>query len=114
MVFSCGSLTVFAAPPGPPDSLKAKPKEGQVALSWKQPKSDGWSKIEKYYIYMSEEGNPKVHLDTLEANYTSYNVSELSLEKQYYFEVVAKNAIGCGDAARTDKPVSVQEQKKGG
>ena len=53
-------------------------------------------------------------MDTLEANYTSYNVSDLSPEKQYYFEVVAKNGVGCGDAARTDKPVSVQEQKKGG
>ena len=103
----------FAVEPGPPDSLKAKPKEGQIVLSWKSPKNDGWSEIKKYHIYKSEDGGPKVPLDTLDANFNSYNVQDLSPNKQYYFEVVAENGVGCGEPAKTDKPASVQGEKKG-
>ena len=56
---------------------------------------------------------PKVLLEAVEATFNSYNVDNLSAEKQYYFEVVAENDVGCGEAARTEKPVSLQEQKKG-
>ena len=103
----------IVAAPGPPDSLKAKPKDGKIALSWKPPKDNGWSKIEKYHIYMSEVSGPKVLLEAVEATFNSYNVDNLSAEKQYYFEVVAENGVGCGEATRTDKPVSLKEQKKG-
>ena len=86
-----------AVPGGPPDApvnLRAQPGDGQVALTWKAPESDGGSAIIRYEVESSSSGAwIAAGMDLSET------VMGLTNGRPYTFSVRAVNAIGAAPAA---------------
>jgi fibronectin type 3 domain-containing protein len=85
-------LTVPTAPTG----LTAVPGNGQVALSWAAPASDGGSPVTGYIIYQgtSPGGETGTPVKGSPVTATSHTVTGLTNGTTYYFKVVAVNAAG--------------------
>ena len=89
-------LAVTTAPtvPAAPQSLTATPGNGQVALSWAAPASDGGSAITKYQV---SEGNGANWTDV--GLNTSHTFTGLTNGTAYTFKVRAVNSVGNGAEA---------------
>jgi parallel beta-helix repeat protein len=79
--------------PSHPKNLHATVGNGFVNLTWNPPLSDGNSKITNYRIYKGTTSFAKKLLIELGAQ-LSYNDTNVTNGKTYYYEVAAKNAIG--------------------
>ena len=96
------SSEVSAAPsapaatvPGAPTGLTATAGNGQVALSWSAPASDGGSPITTYKLYRGTVAGGES--DTgITVTGTSYTNTGLTNGTTYYFVVSAVNAVGEG------------------
>ena len=79
--------------PGSPNGLTASPGDGQVALSWTAPGSDGGTGIGGYEIYRgtSPGGESSAPVNANPVTGTSYTVTGLANGTTYYFTVVAVN-----------------------
>ena len=99
------AATVTAVPatlPGVPRNLLATPGDGQVALTWEAPSSDGGSVIVRYEHEVGDSGN---WIDAGMARRVT--VTDLVNGRHYTFAVRAVNALGGGDVATvTVTPVS--------
>jgi fibronectin type 3 domain-containing protein len=82
--------------PGAPTGLAAVPGNGQVALSWAAPASDGGSPVTGYIIYQgtSPGGETGTPVKGSPVTGTSCTVTGLTNGTTYYFKVVAANAAG--------------------
>ena len=86
--------------PGVPQGLTATPGDGQVALSWRAPVSDGGSAITRYEYRQrvdGESGWPTIWTDV--GLTTQHTVGGLTNGEEYTFQVRAVNEVGAGDAA---------------
>ena len=91
------TVTVAVAPataPGIPQSFTATPGNGQVALSWTAPASNGGSTITKYEV-SSDNGGTWTDVSTS----TAHTFTGLTNGTAYTFKVRAVNAIGDGAVA---------------
>ncbi len=98
-------------PPAAPASLTAAPGDGQVALTWQAPASDGGAPITGYEYRQSADGGTTWQPDWTaiadsDDETTGHTVDGLTNDTQYTFEVRAVNAVGTGAArAVTATPV---------
>ena len=104
---------VQAVAPGAPESFAVTTGNGQVALSWAPPASDGGSPVTKYQVRYSEGASVDPNAPTSawadvpdgpdpgggRDDETAFTVSSLVNGTRYAFEVRAVNAIGGGPAA---------------
>ena len=89
--------------PGVPQDLTADPGDGQVALSWSAPASDGGSSITGYaYRYSDDDGTTWERDWPTQADVTTTSavVDGLTNETTYTFQVRAHNKVGAGPAAQ--------------
>ncbi len=97
-------LAVTTAPtvPAAPQSLTATPGNGQVALSWSAPASDGGRAITKYQVSKDNGASwTDVGLST------SYTFAGLTNGTTYTFKVRAVNSVGNGaEASATATPTA--------
>ena len=113
------SITITASPlqgtpPGPPQSLAAAPGNGQIALSWNAPASNGGVAITSYKVYRGTSSGHETLLTTggcsgLGAVFSCTDTG-LTNGQPYYYKVSAVNAIGEGpqsnEATATPAPSS--------
>jgi fibronectin type 3 domain-containing protein len=85
-----------AAPPSAPQNVQASAGNGQVALSWSAPASDGGSPVTGYRIYRSTSSGSETVLASPPGTGTSYTDSSAVNGTTYYYKVSALNAIGEG------------------
>jgi len=88
------NATTLAAP-GAPTGLSAVAGNGQVALSWFPPASNGGSPITNYEIYRGSTSGGETFLAEI-GNVLSFTNSGLVNGQTYYYRVSAKNAVGEG------------------
>jgi uncharacterized repeat protein (TIGR02543 family) len=88
--------------PTAPQNFTATPGDGQVALSWTAPASDGGSAITKYQVSKDNgESWTDVGLNT------TYTFTGLTNGTAYTFKVRAENSVGPGaDASATATPTA--------
>ena len=87
------AAAVTGGPPDAPVNLRAEPGDGQVALAWQAPESDGGSAIIRYEVESSSSGAwIDAGMDLRET------VMGLTNGRPYTFSVRAVNAIGAGPA----------------
>ncbi len=94
--------------PGTPTGLAANAGNGQVALAWSAPASDGGSPITGYAIYRATSSGAETLLTTVGV-VTSYTDPGLTNGTTYYYQVAARNAIGEGSRSSeaSAKPATV-------
>ena len=88
--------------PDAPTGVSGMPGNGQVAVSWAAPGSDGGSPITGYTV-RSTPGAA-----TCTGALTSCTVTGLTNGQAYTFEVVAANAVGDGPSSAASAPVTPQ------
>jgi predicted phage tail protein len=84
-----------ATAPGAPTLNSATAGNGQVALGWSAPASNGGSAITGYRVYRSTSSGTETLLTTLGA-VTSWINTGLANGTTYYYKVSAVNGIGAG------------------
>jgi subtilisin len=82
-----------ATVPGQPSLTSATAGNGQVALQWSAPSSDGGSGITNYKIYRGTSSGGETLFTTL-GNVTSYTNTGLTNGQTYYYKVSAVNGVG--------------------
>ena len=78
--------------PDAPTGLTAVPGNGQVALTWTTPASDGGTAITGYRVSISPQGGPEKSTDI--PVITNHTVTDLTNGTTYNFTVSAVNAAG--------------------
>jgi N,N-dimethylformamidase beta subunit-like, C-terminal/Fibronectin type III domain len=96
-----GAATV----PGTPTGVSGTAGNGQVALSWSAPASDGGSAITGYRITPYVSGVAQAPVLTGSTT-TSYTVTGLTNGTTYTFTVAAINAVGTGPESAASAPVT--------
>ena len=113
------TLTTPFGAPGPPTGLvatglgAATAGNGQVALSWTAPASDGGSPLTGYDVYegTSTGGESSTPVNTSgPVNGTNYTVTGLTAGTAYYFTVEAVNPAGNGPASNEASAVSALDK----
>jgi hypothetical protein len=94
-IFLGGGASSAPTSPGAPTALGATAGNGQVALSWTAPDSDGGSAITGYRIYRGTVAGGESDTGITVAG-TSYTNTGLTNGTTYYFKVSAVNAVGEG------------------
>jgi len=79
--------------PSPPQNLIANRGDGQVALAWQAPSSDGGSPITNYRIYRGNASGGESFLAQI-GNTFRYTDANVVKGVTYYYQVTAVNAIG--------------------
>jgi microcystin-dependent protein len=103
-----GPLTTANLPaplvPGTPTGVIASASDGQVALSWSAPISNGGSPITGYVVtpYLGAAAQPPV---TEPSAPTAATITGLTDGATYTFTVAATNAVGSGAASTASDPV---------
>ena len=106
-------MTTFSAAPSKPAEISVKNiMDDSLTLTWKPPKEDGGSKVEKYHIMMKEDDGEWKELATVKSYDNDYKVPNLKPDKKYDFAVVAENKAGRGDAMETVTPTVLKEKAK--
>ncbi len=81
--------------PSQPRSLNAVASSSQISLSWKEPSSDGNSKITGYKIEVKKDSdNYSILESNTQSTSTSYVDSDIQLDSTYTYKVSAINAVG--------------------
>ncbi|MEA3203293.1 MAG: hypothetical protein QOI63_968 [Thermoplasmata archaeon] len=84
--------TPVATVPGTPTALLATGGDGQVALSWSAPASDGGAAIDGYAIHYGTASG--AYTQTSSASGTSKTIAGLTNGQAYFFAVAAHNSVG--------------------
>ena len=111
-IYNTQQILFLAAPNKPADINVKDIKDDKLTLTWKPPKEDGGSKVEKYHIMMKEDDGEWKELATVKSYDNDYKVPNLKPEKKYDFAVVAENKAGRSDAIETMSP-TVFKKKAG-
>jgi len=85
----------WGATPGAPTGLSGAGGNGQVALTWTAPSSNGGNSITGYVVEYTPSGGAAQTVSTGSAT-ASYTVTGLTNGTAYTFRVAAVNAIGTG------------------
>ena len=93
--FTSGPGGPTANPPGAPSGVAGTSGNGQVALSWTAPASDGGSPITGYRITPYVGATPQTAVVT-GSTATAFTVTGLTNGTAYTFLVAAANAVGVG------------------
>jgi predicted phage tail protein len=94
--------------PGAPAGLAATPGNGQVALSWTAPASDGGSPVTGYDLYVGTTADFSGGAPLATVTSTAIRVTRLVNGTTYYFKVTAVNQVGEGPGAEAKViPVTV-------
>ena len=103
-----GGLTV----PGAPTGVSGTPGDGQVALGWSVPASDGGSLVTDYAVSVfNGSGGPATGVSGPTTRFvgsatTSFAFTGLTGETAYTFEVAAVNSVGSGTLSALSAPVA--------
>jgi len=89
------AVTPVAGAPGAPTGVSGTAGNGQVAVSWTAPSSNGGSAITGYRVTPYVGGVAQAPVPTGSAS-TSYTVTGLTNGTAYTFRVAAINAVGTG------------------
>ena len=89
----CGGTPVA---PGAPVLNAATPGNGQVALSWSAPVSDGGSPVTGYKIYRGTSSGAESFLVAPAGTGTSYTDGTVTNGTTYFYKVSALNGVGEG------------------
>jgi len=96
------SATIPTAPTSLSASLTVASEDSSVDLTWTAPSSDGGSAITNYVVeYGTATGVYGAPINTPDTT-TSFTVSPLSENTEYFFIVRAENAIGVNGASNED------------
>ena len=79
-------------------------------MTWKPPKEDGGSKVEKYHIMMKEDDGDWKEIATVKSYDNEYKIPNLKPDKKYDFAVVAENKAGLSDAMETLSPTVLKKK----
>ena len=92
------NITIKAAAPGAPTSLTATPGNGQVALSWSAPGSNGGAAISNHVVERrtGSTGTWTTVTHSAAITGTNYTVTGLTNGTAYNFRVKATNESGAG------------------
>ncbi|HEV8361302.1 MAG TPA: FG-GAP-like repeat-containing protein, partial [Candidatus Thermoplasmatota archaeon] len=90
-----------ASVPGAPTSLGGTPGNGQVALSWTAPASQGGSAISSYKVYRGTSPGTETFLASTPNATPSYTDTTVTNGVTYYYQVSAVN--GQGEGARSNE-----------
>ena len=82
--------------PGAPRDLQATPGDGEVALAWEPPVSDGGSTITGYNIYRSDAEDGEYVLVGTNSTATGFVDEDVENGIEYFYKVTAVNAIDEG------------------
>ena len=88
-----------AAAPGAPTSLVLVSGDGQIALSWSAPASDGGASISSYRVDISSDGGTSWAIAASAVTTRNFLVVGLTNGTPYQFRVTATNMIGAGASA---------------
>ncbi len=82
--------------PGAPTALAATPSDGQVALSWQAPASDGGSAVTGYDVYRGAASGALGAKTKIQSGVAATSFMNLTAAKGtlYYYQVTAINAAG--------------------
>ena len=103
---------ISAAPSKPADIRVKDVKDDRLTLTWKSPKEDGGSKVEKYHIMMKEDDGDWKEITTVKAYDNEYKIPNLTPKTKYDFAVVAENKAGRSDVMATMTPTVLKEKPK--
>jgi fibronectin type 3 domain-containing protein len=92
---SAEANAIPATTPSEPSNLQGIEGNGQVALSWAPPASDGGSPVTNYKIYRGTTSGGETLIATI-GNVTTYTDVNVTNGKTYYYKVSAANAVGDG------------------
>jgi titin len=88
-----------AAAPGAPTSLVLVSGDGQIAVSWSAPSSDGGASISSYRVEISSDGGTNWAIVASAVTARNFLVVGLTNGTPYQFRVTATNMIGAGASA---------------
>ena len=88
-----------AAAPGAPTSLVLVSGDGQIALSWSAPTSDGGASISSYRVEISSDGGTSWAIVASAVTARNFLVVGLTNGTPYQFRVTARNMVGAGASA---------------
>jgi len=88
-----------ATSPGAPTSLVLVSGDGQIALSWSAPTTDGGASISSYRVEISSDGGTSWQIVASAVSVRNFLVVGLTNGTPYRFRVTATNAIGAGASA---------------
>ncbi|KAJ8319891.1 hypothetical protein KUTeg_001478 [Tegillarca granosa] len=97
-------LTVLDKPSPPVDLSVADVTAESVTLKWQPPEDDGGSEVTGYIIER-REFNRRTWQKVDETTDLEYTIHKLLQGNQYYFHVIAKNAIGQSEPAELTEAV---------
>ena len=103
-------IFILATPAKPADISIKDIKDDRLTLTWKPPKEDGGSKVEKYHIMMKEDDGDWKEITTVKSYDNEYKIPNLKPDKKYDFAVVAENKAGLGDAMETLTPTVLKKK----
>jgi len=87
----------LAGVPQAPGKLKARPAERKVTLSWSPPASTGGSPVTAYSVMRGDSAANLTLIATV-GNVTSYVDTDVNAGQRYFYAVLARNAVGGGNA----------------
>jgi titin len=87
--------------PGPPVDLTYFSGEDYVLLYWKAPANDGRSSITNYSLYKGEALGNEILFASVSPYLMSFNDTDVSRGKTYFYYLVTNNVIGPSDRTST-------------
>jgi len=100
------SSTTKGLPPGAPNLSASTTSSTQINLSWQAPTNIGTSSITGYNIYQSSDGILFTKIGNTGSTTTSLQVTGLSPNTTYYFQVKAVNSVGEGTPSNTASAIT--------
>jgi titin len=95
-----------ATTPSAPTSLVPLSGDGQIALSWSAPISDGGASISSYRVEISSDGGTNWLIVASAVSVRNFLIVGLTNGTPYRVRVIATNAIGAGASATSSLPAT--------
>lgn len=113
-VSSVSATPITTTVPGPPTSVTGVPGDGQIAISWTAPLSDGGSPITDYLIEVSTNGTSWTVVPHTASTATTITATGLVNGTPYSLRVAAINAVGTGSYGTGGPSTPVSGSTPGG
>ena len=113
-VSSVSATPITTTVPGPPTNVTGVPGDGQIAISWTAPLSDGGSPITDYLIEVSTNGTSWTVVPHTASTATTITATGLVNGTPYSLRVAAINAVGTGSYGTGGPSTPVSGSTPGG